>query len=203
MYVPSHFKMSDVGGDAPAHRRNPFATVAGACGGTMHLAYVPVVLDDAPEPLGGARFHLARANPLAAIERGRDAEVLLARRACLCLARLVRNRTRRFPPGTTLPSRRTGRARAARTRRVARADRRTRGAGRVRASAQAAMERPPRSNRQEIDKLLAAIVGFRVVFETLEGKAKLSQNKSRGRLRRRHSPAFRNAAMPPAWRWPR
>ena len=70
MYNPSHFAVSDVGALQDFLRKNVFATLCGAIGGAIQIAYAPVVFDAHSGPLGGVRFHLARANPLADIQDG-------------------------------------------------------------------------------------------------------------------------------------
>ena len=72
MYVPVHFALSDVTALHAFMRRNVFAVLAAQIGGRIQLAYAPLVLDPEPAPLGGVRFHLARANPLAEIEPGAE-----------------------------------------------------------------------------------------------------------------------------------
>ncbi|MBS0470446.1 MAG: FMN-binding negative transcriptional regulator [Proteobacteria bacterium] len=64
MYRPKAFAV-----DAALHdfiRIRPFATIAATIGGTIHFAYAPVVLG----PGDVVRFHLARANPLASLAEG-------------------------------------------------------------------------------------------------------------------------------------
>ncbi|HUO88107.1 MAG TPA: FMN-binding negative transcriptional regulator [Rhizomicrobium sp.] len=66
MYRPAHFAVDDADTLHAFIRSHPFATVAAVIGGAVHFAYAPVVLD-AP---GTVRFHLARANPLAQLGEG-------------------------------------------------------------------------------------------------------------------------------------
>ncbi len=70
MYRPKPFVVDDV---ATLHRfmqARTFATLAAAIDGAACFAYAPMVLDADDEQFGTLRFHLARANPLAALPDG-------------------------------------------------------------------------------------------------------------------------------------
>jgi transcriptional regulator len=64
MYRPSAFAVDDVAKLHAYIRERGFATVALIAGGSIELAYAPVVLDSQVEPNGALRFHLARNNPV-------------------------------------------------------------------------------------------------------------------------------------------
>jgi transcriptional regulator len=66
MYRPPHFAVDDNEALHAFIRSHPFATIAAACDGAVQFAYAPVVLDGRR----AARFHLARANPLAQLVPG-------------------------------------------------------------------------------------------------------------------------------------
>jgi transcriptional regulator len=66
MYRPPHFAVDDTEALHAFIRAHPFATIAAVCDGAVWFAYAPVVLDGR----GAARFHLARANPLAQLPPG-------------------------------------------------------------------------------------------------------------------------------------
>src|SRR5688500_3571318 len=72
MYVPAHFAWTDIAALHEFLRHNVFATFAGIVCSEVHFAYVPIVLDTEPAPLGAVKFHFARANPLAQLEDGAD-----------------------------------------------------------------------------------------------------------------------------------
>jgi len=72
MYRPGAFAVDDASVLRDFIRAQPFATVAAVVGGAVQLAYAPVVIGDD----GAARFHLARANPLA--QSGDGARVRLS-----------------------------------------------------------------------------------------------------------------------------
>lgn len=176
MYVPSHYRISDVAAIRRQIRRNPFAILAGLVDGDIHLAYVPLVLDDAPEPFGAARFHLARVNPLAKIADGAALKLSWLGAHAYISPDWYEEKAQ-VPTWNYIAAEATGRA-----------ERMDADALRTQIDELAAQEeaallpKPPWTTANvgpgDIDKMLAAIVGFRVVFETLEGKAKLSQNKS-------------------------
>jgi transcriptional regulator len=66
MYRPPAFAIDNRSVLLAFLRDNPFATLAAVVGGTVQFAYAPVVVGED----GTARFHLARSNPLAALVDG-------------------------------------------------------------------------------------------------------------------------------------
>lgn len=66
MYRPRAFAVDDADVLHAFIRANPFATLAAVVDGAMQIAYAPVVMEEG----GVARFHLARGNPMAALEDG-------------------------------------------------------------------------------------------------------------------------------------
>lgn len=175
MYVPSFFRMTELAAIRRHIRRNAFATVAGTLDGAVHFAYVPVVLDDAPEPFGGVRFHLARANPLAALDDGAKLTFSWMGAHAYVSPDWYQSNAQ-VPTWNYVAVEATGRVRSL-------------GAAELRAQVEqlaaqeesALLPKPPWTTAKVepdyVDKMLSAIVGFHVVFDTLEGKAKLSQNK--------------------------
>ncbi|HEY3637624.1 MAG TPA: FMN-binding negative transcriptional regulator [Rhizomicrobium sp.] len=75
MYRPSAYAVDDVAVLHEVMQRRGFATLAATVDGHVQFAYAPVVIDVEPAPLGALRFHLARGNPLAELH---DAEVRLS-----------------------------------------------------------------------------------------------------------------------------
>lgn len=69
MYRPRAFSVDDPATLHDVVRRRVFATLALAHEGRVSFAYAPVVLDTA-SGLGAIRFHLAKANPFAALADG-------------------------------------------------------------------------------------------------------------------------------------
>ena len=176
MYVPAHFALSDVAAVHAFMRRNVFAVLAGQIGGRIQFAYAPLVLDPEPAPFGGVRFHLARANPLAEIEEGAELKLTIM-----------------GPHAYVSPDWYATPGQVPTWNYVA-----VEGGGRVRrlsdeglkqllfdlaAQEESALAPKPawttaRVPPKRLNALLNAIVGFRLPFDMLEGKAKLSQNRS-------------------------
>jgi transcriptional regulator len=64
MYVPKHFDASDVAWCHAHIRREPFAMLVGVDqAGAPFATHLPVLLDEAPAPLGTLLAHVARPNP--------------------------------------------------------------------------------------------------------------------------------------------
>lgn len=176
MYTPSFFKMTDVAAIRRHIRRNVFATVAGTVEGDVHFGYVPVVLDDAPEPFGGARFHLARANPLAKLDDGAALKFAWMGAHAYVSPDWYQSNAQ-VPTWNYVAVEATGRVRH-----LDQAELRAQ-IDQLAAQEESALlpKTPWTTGKVEpdyVEKMLAAIVGFHVVFDTLEGKAKLSQNKN-------------------------
>lgn len=70
MYRPSAFAVDDVQVLHDVMRARVFATVVAIRDGAAQFAYAPVLVDADNGPRGGVRFHLAQRNPLAALEDG-------------------------------------------------------------------------------------------------------------------------------------
>lgn len=176
MYVPTHFALTEISAVHEFLRRNVFATIAGQVAGAIAFAYAPIVVDAEPEPLGGVRFHLARANPLCGVEDGAELKLSVL-----------------GPHAYVSPDWYASEGLVPTWNYVA-----VEGAGRVRRLSGAGLRRllsdlsaqeehalapkPPwsmaRVASERLEELLTAIVGFELVFEALEGKAKLSQNRA-------------------------
>jgi transcriptional regulator len=175
MYRPPAYAIDDVHVLHDVMRRRGFATIAAIIDGHVQFAYAPVVVDTEPGPLGTLRFHLARNNPLAEF---RDAELrfsflgpdayispdwykgqgfvptwnYIAVEACGRMRLLDDGDLRRLL--TELSSLHEERLRP----------------------------KPPwtldKISEGQVAALLKGILGFAVALETLEGKLKLSQDKS-------------------------
>jgi transcriptional regulator len=176
MYVPDHFAISDVATVHAFLRDNVFATIAGTLGGSIVFAYAPTVFDSRLGSLGGLRFHVARANPLSEI---RDSDTLkisvMGAHAYVSpdwyeTEGLVPTWNYRAIEGTG-PARRLGDLELRRLLAELTAQEES-------ALAPKAPWKMGRVPLERLDALLKAIVGFELTFETLEGKAKLSQNRA-------------------------
>jgi len=176
MYCPSHFALSDIGALHEYIQRNVFATFVGVMDGVIHFAYVPVVLDAEPQPLGSVRFHFARANPLAGIEEGAPLKLSFMG-AHAYVSPDWYETPGQVPTWNYTAVEATGRVRCL-----------TNGETICHFESLAAQEeailapkRPwtvAKVDTDRLDKLLSGIVGFHLVFDALEGKAKLSQNRN-------------------------
>jgi len=168
MYRPSAFAVDDRDALRAFIRANPVATVALAVEGRVALAYAPVVLDG-----DTVRFHLAANNPVA--RAGDGARLTLAFMGAHAYISPDWYATAGMVP--------TWNYSAVEGEGVAR--RLDAGATRkmledLSASEEAHLRKPPwtvdKVPAARMATLLAAIVGFALAFERLEGKFKLSQN---------------------------
>ena len=184
MYVPAHFALSDAAALHAFMRSNVFAVLAGQISGRIQFAYAPLVLDPEPAPLGGVRFHLARANPLAKIEEGMELKLSIM-----------------GPHAYVSPDWYAVPGQVPTWNYVA-----VEGVGRVHALSDEGLKQllfdlaaqeegalapkpawtTARVPQKRLNALLNAIAGFRLPFDILEGKMKLSQNRN---------PADREAAI--------
>jgi transcriptional regulator len=176
MYIPAHFAMSDAKAVHAFLRTNVFAIIAGQFGGRINFAYAPIVLDTNLGSLGGIRFHLARANPLAEIGDGETLTLsVMGPHAYVSPDWYATNGM--VPTWNYIAVEGMGRVR-----RLAAAELK-RFLAELAAQEEAVLApKAPwtmdRVSPGRLDGLLHAITGFELVFETLEGKAKLSQNRS-------------------------
>jgi transcriptional regulator len=176
MYVPAHFAWS---GAAALHawlRTHPFATIAGVIDGEIHFAYVPLIMDSEPAPLGAVRFHVARANPLARLEDGALVKFsVLGPHAYISPDWYEADG--QVPTWNYVAV--EGRGRAKRVGAVeTRAHLEALAAQEEAALAPKPAWRIARVPEERLVKMLPQIVGFHLVLDSLEGKVKLSQNKS-------------------------
>jgi transcriptional regulator len=64
VYVPQHFRAPDVAWCHRLIRREPFALLVGVdAGGAPFATHLPILLDEAPAPYGTLLGHVARPNP--------------------------------------------------------------------------------------------------------------------------------------------
>jgi transcriptional regulator len=176
MYRPSAFAVDDIAVLHDVIRKRVFATIAAVRGGAVAFAYAPVVLDVDNGARGGVRFHLAIGNPLAKLEDG--ARVRLAVMAADAYVSPDWYTTKGFVPTWNYIAVEGEGA----VRRVSRGELRQLV---IDLSAQEEEKLLPKKPwlidklpPARTDALLNGIVGFSLAFETLEGKFKLSQDKS-------------------------
>jgi transcriptional regulator len=156
-------------------RSFPFATIAVAMNGRIEFAYAPVVLDAGNGPLGGVRFHLARANRAARLA---DAEFWFSFRGPDAYISPDWYRSASMVPTWNYVA----------VEGIGRADVLDESQLRgllidlsAQEEAKLAPKKPWTIDKVPADRqalLLKAIVGFSVRFDKLEGKFKLSQEKS-------------------------
>jgi transcriptional regulator len=176
MYNPAHFAISDIAAVHAFIRSNPFATLAANIGGEIHFAYVPVIVESESAPLGTAHFHFARANPMANIADG--ATIKLA----MLGAHAYVSPNWYETPDQVPTWNYTAVEGSGKVKRLAGPET-LRYLERLAAEQEAVLApnqpwTPRKVNPERLKNLLSAIVGFQLAFDCLEGKAKLSQNKS-------------------------
>ena len=181
MYNPPHFTVSDTEWMHDFIVRNPFATIASVIDGAVHFAYAPLVLDREPAPLGAMYFHLARSNPIASLADGAVAKIgIMGPHAYIS------------PDWYDTPSQvptwnYTAVEGSGRVQRL-NEDESITYLSRLSAEQEAYLApkepwSPDRLQPGKLKQLLLGIVWFRVPLDTLEGKAKLSQNRSQTDIR--------------------
>lgn len=77
MYVPRHFATGDVARNHDLIERHSFGTMIVTIDGRLEATHLPFLLDRTRGPRGSLRAHLARANPSSrAFDQGREALVI-------------------------------------------------------------------------------------------------------------------------------
>ena len=175
MYRPSAFAVDDAATLHAFIRRRPFATIGVVVESRVLLAYAPIVLD-AGGTFGAARFHLAKNNPVAAVADGTPMQIsFIGPDAYVSPDWYASDGL--VPTWNYMAVEGEGWARL-----LPEADLRMllvdlSGAQ----EKQLSPKKPWTVDKLPADRLAAlanAVVGFSVVFEKLEGKFKLSQDKS-------------------------
>ncbi|HEX5281151.1 MAG TPA: FMN-binding negative transcriptional regulator [Micropepsaceae bacterium] len=174
MYIPAAFQLSDRAVLHEFVRTHSFAVMAGVIGGEIHLAYAPTLfITDSGH--GRVQFHLARANPMAALEDGQPAKVSFMGPHSYISPNWYKSS--QVPTWNYLAAEGSGPVRRLNTEEL----RRQLTALAAQHEAYAAPDNrwsPEKLNPEQMTALLKAIVGFEVELVSLEGKLKLSQNKS-------------------------
>lgn len=171
MYRPPAFAVDDAPALAGFIRAQPFATIALARDGTVLMAYAPVVFDAARRAV---RFHLAANNPVAQAADGARLRLsFLGAHAYISpdwyeTAGMVPTWNYVAVEGDGLARRIDGEALRTLLAEISAAEE-----NKLLPKTPWTVDKVP---EPKMATLLNAIIGFEVVFETLEGKAKLSQN---------------------------
>ena len=176
MYNPPLHAIRDVAWMHDFIRCNAFATFAAIIEGAVHFAYVPVVLDEHPAPLGTVHFHLARSNPMAGLANGSIVKLSIMG-AHAYISPDWYETPDLVPTWNYMAVEGSGP--------IERLDEADSVAYLTRLSAEQeaslapkAPWLPSRLPPETLKRLLPGIVPFHLRLETLEGKAKLSQNRS-------------------------
>jgi len=176
MYRPSAFAVDDVAVLHEVIRKRVFATLAAVVNGEVAFAYAPVVLD-AGSGTGTIRFHLAFGNPLAALKDGtRILASFMASDAYIS--------PDWYAQPVTVPTwNYVAVEGAGAVRRLSREELRQQIIDVSVQEEGKLLPKPPwQVNKvapQRLEALLNGIVGFSLPFDSLLGKFKLSQNKSK------------------------
>jgi transcriptional regulator len=170
MYRPPAFAVDDRRTLFAFLRGNPFATLAAVVEGTVQLAYAPVVVGDD----GTARLHLARGNPLATLADGARLRLSFLGPHAYVSPDWYRT------PGMVPTWNYSAVEGEGAVRRLDDAELRTLLADLSAAEEAHLSPKTPwtvdKVPAAKMATLLAAITGFSLRLETLEGKFKLSQN---------------------------
>jgi len=176
MYRPSAFAVDDVSILHNVIRERVFATLAAVVDGKVAFAYAPVVLD-ADGGKGAILFHLAAGNPLAALKDG--ARVL----ASFMASDAYISPDWYAQPGTVPTWNYVAVEGEGVLRRLSREELRQQIVDMSAQEEAKLLPKPPwqvdKVAAQRLEALLNGIVGFSLPFESLFGKFKLSQNKSK------------------------
>jgi transcriptional regulator len=181
MYNPKHFEIADLAAVHAMIRENVFATFAAVIDGTIHFAYLPVLLDESAKPLGSVHFHCARANPLATIADGAVVKMSIMG-AHTYISPDWYETPDQVPTWNYTAVEGSGRVK------------RLGDDGTLRYLERLAAEQektlipkapwtPAKVNPVRLGQLSKAITGFELLFDALDGKAKLSQNRSQTDIR--------------------
>lgn len=176
MYRPSAFAVDDVSILHNVIRERVFATFAAAVDEKVAFAYAPVVLDT-DDAKGAIRFHLAAGNPLAALKDGaRVLASFMASDAYVSPDWYAQLGT--VPTWNYVAVEGEGAVR-----RLSREELRQQIIDMSAQEEAKLLPKPPwqvdKVAPQRLEALLNGIVGFSLPFESLLGKFKLSQNKSK------------------------
>ena len=177
MYCPSAFAVDDVAVLHDVIRERVFATIAAVRDAAVVFAYAPLVLDAENGTLGGIRFHLAVGNPLAKLEDGARVSISLTAADAYISPDWYRKLVT-VPTWNYIAVEGEGGVR-----RTSRAELRELVIDLSTQEEEKLLPKPPwlidKVPPERTEALLNGIVGFSLSFDRLQGKFKLSQDKSR------------------------
>ncbi|HEY3643958.1 MAG TPA: FMN-binding negative transcriptional regulator, partial [Gammaproteobacteria bacterium] len=178
MYTPSHFVNQDLGELHAMMRRHPFALLVSHHGGKSHLTHLPFHLDAARGAQGTLEAHLGAMNPhCAAIAAGAPSTVVFQGPDAYVSPRWYVDPAKNVPTWNYVAIHVHGTPRP-----VTESARLLQMIGRLTDEHEAYIEKPwsIREAGVHAEQLAKHILGFDLPIETLEGKYKLSQNRSDG-----------------------
>ncbi|HEX7965654.1 MAG TPA: FMN-binding negative transcriptional regulator [Gammaproteobacteria bacterium] len=178
MYTPSHFDNRDLAAQHALMRRHPFALLVTVHAGETHLTHLPFHLDAAKGANGTLEAHLAKVNPhCAAILAGAPSVVVFKGPDAYVSPRWYVDPARNVPTWNYVAVHAHGAPRSLQEPAALLAL-----IGRLTDEHEAYIERPwsIREAGSYTDRLVNHIVGFELPIERIEGKFKLSQNRSDG-----------------------
>jgi len=178
MYTPSHFVNRDLAALHAMMQKHPFALLVTQHGGKTHLTHLPFHLDARRGPQGTLEAHLAKANPhCAAIAEGLPCTVVFRGPDAYVSPRWYEDPAKNVPTWNYVAIHAHGVAKP-----IAEPDRLLALIGRLTDEHEAYIEKPwsIREAQAHAEHLAKHILGFELEIQELEGKFKLSQNRSDG-----------------------
>lgn len=176
MYRPSAFAVDDASVLHDVIRNRVFATIAAVRDGAVVFAYAPLIVDAENGALGGIRFHLAIGNPLAKLEDGARVSISLMAADAYVSPDWYRKLVT-VPTWNYIAVEGEGAVW-----RTSRAELRKLVIDLSAQEEEKLLPKPPwlidKVPPERTEALLNGIVGFSLSFERLQGKFKLSQDKS-------------------------
>ena len=176
MYTPSQFKSDDLAAMHATMRRHPFALLVTPAADDVHLTHLPFHLDAARGPKGTLEAHLAKVNPhCAALLSGAPSTVVFTGPDAYVSPRWYADPAENVPTWNYVAVHAHGRPRP-----LERRDALLALIGRLTDEHEAYIERPwsIAEAQPHAEQLAEYIMGFELPIEALEGKYKLSQNRS-------------------------
>ncbi|HEY4125002.1 MAG TPA: FMN-binding negative transcriptional regulator, partial [Rhizomicrobium sp.] len=177
MYRPSAFAVDDISVLHEVIRKRVFATIAAVRDGAVVFAYAPLVLDPKNGAHGGIRFHLAIGNPLAKLDDGARVSISLMAVDAYVSPDWYRKLVT-VPTWNYIAVEGEGAVR-----RTTREELRKLVIDLSAQEEENLLPKPPwlidKVPPERTEALLNGIVGFSLSFERLQGKFKLSQDKSK------------------------
>lgn len=178
MYTPSHFMNQDLPALHAMMRRHPFALLLTQQGARTYLSHLPFHLDAARGPRGTLEAHLAKVNPHAqAIAAGEPCTVVFQGPDAYISPRWYVDPAKNVPTWNYVAIHAHGRPKP-----VTEPARLLDMIGRLTDEHEAYIEKPwsIREAQPHAEHLARHILGFELEIEGLEGKYKLSQNRTDG-----------------------